>query len=484
MNKSVTNNIIYNIIFQLFTTFLPVITTPYISRTLGVESSGIYSFVETIVTLFTVFGAIGTSLYGCRKIAYVRDDKEKLSEATYEIFMLKAILLIPVCLIYILLFCIFNKYSIYFLINILTIVGSTLELSWFFNGVEDFKLITIRNFIIKIIFIICLFIFVKVPSDLWKYVVLVCTSNFLGNISMWFCLPRYINPLKSIKNLHPLKHLKEAFVLFIPQSANYVYSLSDKAMLGFLTPTLNNVGIYDYGYRIVKMLTGIMQSIGYVLLSRISNLSRKNNKNEIKRYIHKSISFTIFLSMPMMLGLIGIASNFIPFYLGNEFKEVVKVLYFISPLIFLSSINSALGVQLLLAVKKDKEYTVATVTGAIINIVLNFILIPTYGIYGACITSLLSEVIVFILELYYAKEYITLKNILLENKNVIASALIMFGLCNLLKLLTINYLILMLIQIGLSVLVYFLLLLLLKDPILKEIIAKGLSIIKIKKVGK
>ena len=123
-------------------------------------------------------------------------------------------------------------------------------------------------------------------------------------------------------------------------------------------------------------------------------------------------------------------------------------------------------------------------TGAIINIVLNFILIPTYGIYGACITSLLSEVIVFILELYYAKEYITLKNILLENKNVIASALIMFGLCNLLKLLTINYLILMLIQIGLSVLVYFLLLLLLKDPILKEIIAKGLSIIKIKKVGK
>ena len=210
MKKSVTSNVIYNMLFQFFTTFLPVITTPYLSRTLGVSQSGVYSFVESIVTLFTVFGAIGTSLYGCRMIAYVRDDKQKLSQTAYEIFMLKFLILIPVVIIYIVLFCISGKYSIYFIVNILTVIGSAIEISWFFNGVEDFKLVTMRNFIIKIIFVVCLFIFIKSPDDLFKYVLLVCVSNFIGNLSMWICLPKYLLSIRKIEKLKPFKHLKES----------------------------------------------------------------------------------------------------------------------------------------------------------------------------------------------------------------------------------------------------------------------------------
>ena len=479
MKKSVTSNIIYNMLFQFFTTFLPIITTPYLSRTLGVNQSGVFSFVETIVTMFTIFGSIGTSLYGCRKVAYVRDDKEKLSQTTYEIFLLKLVLLIPICVIYIIFFCLTGEYRIYFWINMFTVIGSMIEISWFFNGVEDFKLVTIRNFIVKIVFIICLFIFIKKPEDLGKYVALVCVSNFLGNVSMWFCLKEYLYPFKSLGKLHPFKHLKESFVLFIPQSANYVYSLSDKAMLGYLTPTLDNVGIYDYSYRIVKMIVSVLQSIGYVILSRIANLSSKNNKDEIGKYINKSIYFTFFLGFPMTFRLIGIANIFVPLYLGDEFLEVSKVLLIISPLVLLTSFNSVLGVQLLLAVKMDKQYTIATVIGAIINISLNFLLIPWWGIYGACITSLISEIIVLIFQLYFAKEYVSLKKVLWENRKVIFSSVIMFIFCKCIGYMNAHVVIVLLCQMAISVVVYFGLIFLLKDKLFREILNKILAILNI-----
>ena len=480
MKRSVTNNVIYNMLFQFFTTCLPVVTAPYLARTLGLAQSGVYSFVDSIVILFTVFGALGTSLYGCRKIAYVRDDKQKLSEVFYEIMYLKLLILIPVLIIYISCFCLKGEYSIYFIISILYVIGDFIEISWFFNGVEDFKSVTIRNFIIKIIFVICLFTLIKKPSDLWKYTLLVCGTGFLGNISMWLILKKYIYPLKQMNRLHPFRHLKESLVLFIPQSANYVYSISDKTMLGYLTPTLNNVGIYDYAYRIVKMIMSILQSMGYVILSRIANLSANNNKKDIKRYINKSIDFSLFLGFPMMLGIIGIANNFVPVYLGKEFIEVAKVILVIGPLIVITSFNSILGTQLLLAIKKDKEYTRATVFGAVLNITLNFVLIPILGIYGACITSLLSEVVVMVIQLHYSKDYVKIKEIFKNNYKVFICSLIMFGVCKLVGLIKLNIILVILLQILISALTYFILMLILKSSILIEILNKVLNILNIK----
>jgi len=478
MQKNLANNVIYNMLFQFFTLFLPVITTPYISRTLGLEQNGIYSFVETIVTLFTIFGSIGTFLYGCRKIAYVRNDKEKLSQAAYEIILLKLILLVPLLIIYIVTYNLIGQHQLYFSINIITIVSSAIEITWFFNGIEEFKTVTIRNFIIKILFVILLFFLINDSSDLWKYVMLVSISGFLGNLSMWFLLPKYLLPIKEIKKLHPIKHLKESFVLFIPQTANYIYSLSDKVMIGFLTPTLNNVGIYDYAYRIIKMIVGILQSIGYVLLARIANLSANKDKYGIKNYINKSIKFTMFLALPFMFGLIGIAEGFVPLYLGKEYMEVCNVIYVIAPLIILTSLNSILGVQLLLAIKKDREYTIATTLGALCNIVLNIYFIPKYGIYGACITSLLSELLVFSIQLKYSKDYVSLFEILKSCKIYFAISVIIFIICKIIFGLQYGLLFKLLLQIFISATLYFVILYVISDEIIILIKNKIYTIIK------
>lgn len=477
-NSSVSNNIIYNMAFQLFTTFIPVIITPYISRTLGLENNSIYSFVETVVTLIAIFGTIGTFLYGSRKVAYVRDNKYNLSKCTYEIIFLKLILLVPILLLYIIFFCITGKYKLYFLISIITIISSSLEITWFFNGLEEFKLITIRNFIIKMCFVISLFLFVKTENDLTNYFWIVVINGFVSNICMYPLLKRYIYPLKEVNKLNVFSHLKESFVLFIPQSANYIYSYSDKIMLGLLTPTLTNVGIYDYAYRIVKMIISLLQSIGYALLSRIANLSSKNDEDGIKKYINLSIKFTLFLSLPMMFGLIGISKVFVPLYLGNEYIETSKVIYYLCPLVLITSLNSVLGVQLLLAVKKDVEYIRCTVLGAVINIGLNFALIPKYGIIGACITSLLSEFVVLILETFYSYRFLHLKQIAYSFIRYFGCSIVILIICLIISMFNVSNIIKLVLQVCFSVLFYFLLLYLLKDEMFIKITKKVKMIVQ------
>ena len=477
-NSSVSNNIIYNMAFQLFTTFIPVIITPYISRTLGLENNSIYSFVETVVTLIAIFGTIGTFLYGSRKVAYVRDKKYNLSKCTYEIIFLKLILLVPILLLYIIFFCITGKYKLYFLISIITIISSSLEITWFFNGLEEFKLITIRNFIIKMCFVISLFLFVKTENDLTNYFWIVVINGFVSNICMYPLLKRYIYPLKEVNKLNVFSHLKESFVLFIPQSANYIYSYSDKIMLGLLTPTLTNVGIYDYAYRIVKMIISLLQSIGYALLSRIANLSSKNDEDGIKKYINLSIKFTLFLSLPMMFGLIGISKVFVPLYLGNEYIETSKVIYYLCPLVLITSLNSVLGVQLLLAVKKDVEYIRCTVLGAVINIALNFALIPKYGIIGACITSLLSEFVVLILETFYSYRFLHLKQIAYSFIRYFGCSIVILIICLIVSMFNVSNIIKLVLQVCFSVLFYFLLLYLLKDEMFIKITKKVKMIVQ------
>lgn len=477
-NSSVSNNIIYNMAFQLFTTFIPVIITPYISRTLGLENNSIYSFVETVVTLIAIFGTIGTFLYGSRKIAYVRDNKYNLSKCTYEIIFLKLILLVPLLLLYIIFFCISGKYKLYFLISIITIISSSLEITWFFIGLEEFKLITIRNFIIKMCFVISLFLFVKTENDLTNYFWIVVINGFVSNICMYPLLKRYIYPLKEVNKLNVFSHLKESFVLFIPQSANYIYSYSDKIMLGLLTPTLTNVGIYDYAYRIVKMIISLLQSIGYALLSRIANLSSKNDKDGIKKYINLSIKFTLFLSLPMMFGLIGISKVFVPLYLGNEYIETSKVIYYLCPLVLITSLNSVLGVQLLLAVKKDVEYIRCTVLGAVINIAMNFALIPKYGIIGACITSLLSEFVVLILETFYSYRFLHLKQIAYSFIRYFGCSIVILIICLIVSMFNVSNIIKLVLQVCFSVLFYFLLLYLLKDEMFIKITKKVKMVVR------
>lgn len=477
--KSLTANFFYNALYQILITALPIITQPYITRVLGSEALGIHAFTEANVTYFMLVGSLGISLYGCRRIAYVRDNQDKLSTAAWDIILLKVFLSIVTLIIYIIFICVNTQYTVIYIIQIINVIANALEISWFYQGVEDFKKITIRNIFVKIIFVFSLFIFIHSPADLYLYIFLIVLSALFGNFIMWFYLPKYIKSLKKTKNIHPFSHLRGTFSLFIPQITVYVYSLLDRTMLGLMTTEKSNVAFYDNAQRLIRIVVALLQSLGYVMMSRISNLAASNDTDGIKHYIAKSINFTLFMAFPMMFGLMGIAEKFIPFYLGEEFASVANVVLILSPIIIAIALNSVLGVQLLVSIGKDRQYTIATTSGAVCNIVLNFIFIPMYGVYGACIASIAAEFLVFFIQLYFVHEYIDFKGICLKNLHVLVISLLMFMIVFFIGKLSLSVIIIFMLQVLCGAGFYFAVMLMIKNTIMIDIMNKVLGYLKV-----
>lgn len=474
--RSVSENVFFNMLYQVLVTVLPVITTPYVARALQLRANGIHSFTESIVTYFIIFGALGTSLYGIRKVAYVRDDEEKLAVVTKEIISLRLLLTVATLAIYIPLLCINNPYAFIYRIHIINIVSNGLDITWFYQGVEDFKKVTLRNLFVKFAFVLCLFIFIKEPNDLPWYVFLIVTSSLLGNLIMVFYLPQYVD-LKKGKNIKQFKHLKPSLMLFLPQAMNYVYVLIDRTMLGWMTNT-DNVGLYDQAQRIVRMITGVLQSVGYVMMARVANLTMSNDKDGIVTYVRKSIDFNLFIALPAMFGILGVADDFIPFFLGEEYLGSIPILKLLSVLVFITSMNSILGVQMLIPMGKEKHYTIATTSGAVASILGNLLLIPRLGIFGSGIACIIAEATVFTVSYWNLRDIFNLLQVLKENLSIIIGSVIMYFAVRVISTFDINLVLKLIFELCGGMAVYFIIAILTKNKTFFLIYDKITAVLK------
>ena len=474
--RTLTENVFYNMLYQVIATVLPIVTTPFVARTLGLHSNGIHSFTESIVTYFVIIGSLGTSLHGIRKIAYVSNDKEELSKATVEIILLKIALMALTLAVYIPTLCINNEFAYIYRIQIINIVANGIDISWFYQGVEDFKKVTVRNLLVKLIFIVALFLFIREPSDLKLYVFFTVASALIGNLIMIYYLPKYID-FSSVKKPKMFSHVKPSITLFIPQAMNYVYALLDRSMLGWMTNT-DNVSIYDQAQRLVRMVTAILQSVGYAMMARVANLTAGNDREGIKEYIGKSVNFNLFLAVPATFGILGVADDFIPFFLGKEYLEVVPTLKILSVLMLTMSMNSILGVQLLMPMGKERIYTIATTSGAVINVLVNIILIPKLGIFAACISSIVAEAAVLAISYWNVRDMLNLVKILKDNIWVIAASVIMYFAVRLVSIIQINIVVKLFLELLVGGGIYFLIMFISRNQILDIIIKKVLGFLK------
>ena len=232
MKKSITKNYLYNLSYQILVMIIPLITTPYVSRVLGATNIGIYSYTLSITTFFILFGSLGIALYGQREIAYEQDDKKKYSYTFWEIVVLRCITMTISTLIYYFVFAVGNNdYNLYYKILIVELIGNMIDISWFFQGLEEFKKTVLRNTLVKLISLVLILTLVKKPDDLPIYFVIYVLSTLLGNLSLWLYLPKYLTKVK-IKDLKIFRHLKPTISLFIPQIAIQVYTLLVKTMIG------------------------------------------------------------------------------------------------------------------------------------------------------------------------------------------------------------------------------------------------------------
>lgn len=454
-NKSVTRNYIYNLIYQILMLILPLISTPYISRVLGAENIGIYSYTISIITYFILFGSLGITLYAQREIAYVQDNKEKRSKIFWEITIFRCITILIAILIYYI-YINENEYQLYYQILSIEFIATCLDISWFFQGIEEFKKTITRNIIIKLLSIISIFIFVKEKSDLNNYFIIYVVSNLLGNLSLWLYLPRYIQKVK-IKTLNILKHLKPTISLFIPQIAIQVYVLLDKVMLGMIISDKSEVGYYEQSQKIVKILLTLITALGTVMIPRIANNFIKGEKEKVKQYLLKSFNFVLFLSIPMIAGIIIISDKFVPLFFGNGYDEVIKLMIIISPILIIIGISNVIGTQYLLPTKRQKEYTISVIIGALVNFILNLILIRKNGAVGASIATVLAETSVTAIQLYFIRKEFNIKNIVKSIKKYIIAAIIMFLICTLLENVMFNNvseIVILILQVILGAMIY------------------------------
>ncbi len=403
---SIRENYIYNLIYQVMTLLTPFITTPYISRVLGPEGTGVQSYTASVAQYFVIAAAMGTAAYGQREIARNRDDRAALSRTFWEIECLCAATTALCLVIWIGLIGFSRRYAPYYAALTMTLLAVPLDISWLFGGMERYGLIAVRNIAVKLAGIVCMFLFVKSSQDLLLYVALLAATGLLGNLSMWAYLRRFVDPA-DWRTFQVKRHLKETMIYFVPTIATSVYTILDKTMIGWFTgESKTQNGYYEYATGFVNMGKILIISFNSVMSARMSYLFAVEKTEEIRSRIRDSLNFILLLALPIALGLAGIAKGFVPWFLGKGYEPVAGLLYMLCPLVLIVGLSDCMGSQLLTPGGQRAKSAKVIVAGACLNFAMNLALIPRFSSAGAAAASLLAELFITGMYLYLCRDYI------------------------------------------------------------------------------
>lgn len=406
--KSVKKNYIYSIVYQILLLFVPLVTVPYVSRVLGADSIGTYSFTYSIVSYFMIFAMLGINNYGNREIAKCRDDRAKTSEAFSNIYAIQffaSLIMLAAYLVYVSFFV--SEYKEIAFIQTICLFSTFFDFNWFFFGLEEFKLTVVRNGIIKILTLFAIFTFVKNENDLLAYTIISAGGILLSQLALAPFLKKYIDFVKpTIREIK--RHIKPCLVLFIPVISVSLYNIMDKTMLGLMSD-MTEVGYYTQTEKIVNVPLTFIIALSAVMMPRISNLVAKADRKKIMEYLDKAIIFMSLAAVPISLGLIIIAPDFIPIFLGPGYEKCSTILALLGITLIFRAIGSVFRSQYMTPHQMDREYAITTIIGAIVNLGINAILIPYLQSVGACIGTIAAEFSVLVYMAYVLRKDLPLK---------------------------------------------------------------------------
>ena len=426
MNPSVKKNYIYHLLFEILKIALPFITAPYVSRVLGADGLGIYSFTNSSMTYFILLAALGTSSYATREIARHRDNRAEYSKLFWEIELLSVGTSAFSLLLWLGFIALSDNYRIYYLCFTPLLVSNMFDISWFFTGQEQVKYVVLRNLVCKIIGVVCLFVFIKEKSDLPLYILINTLITLLGSISMWSYLPKMLDKV-DFKTLSIKRHFRETLVYFVPSIATSIYTVLDKTLIGLITSDNYQSGYYEQATNITNMIKPLVfTSVNSVMGARTSYLYAENHVKEIKQRLHVSLDFILFLAYGCTFGLIGVSHSFVLRFLGEEFMPVATMLSMMAPLIFIIGISNCIGSIYYTPSGNRALSSRFLIVGSVFNLVFNVLLIPRYGAYGAIISSTIAEGVITLLYVHFDDGMMTWSQIAkISVKKVIAAAVML-----------------------------------------------------------
>ena len=421
--KSIKKNYIYNLVYQILTIITPFITAPYLSRVLGAGGVGNVSFAESIVAYFTLFATMGIATYGQREISYLQNDIEGRSEVFWNAKIQEMTTSLAAFAIY-LIFAVCQGNRILYLVLSMNILAKTTDVTWFFQGMEEFGKIVVRNIIIRILQIIYVFVMIKTPEDTSLYAAGLAGFTLLSSISLWSYLPGYIKwvPLGKLK---PFKDISTVLSLFIPTVAIQIYTVLDKTMIGVITQSAVENGYYEQAIKISKMLLHVVTALGTVMVPRIGFLFSNHKYEEVKNYMYRGYRFVWFLGIPLCFGVVMCSDNFVPWFFGAGFEKVALLLKILAFLILAIGVNNVTGIQYLVPTKRQNIFTLTVIFGAIVNFTLNCILIRYYQSAGAAVASVAAETAIAVIQIIIVRKELSPTQILKEGWHYYIAGIVM-----------------------------------------------------------
>lgn len=463
----IIKNYLYNVFYQLFILIVPLITMPYISRVLGPNGSGINYLTSANTQYFILLGSLGITLYGNRQIAYLRDNKQRVSQAFWEIFLLRCLMTL-VALISFYIFVYFNHtYQWAYLMQSILIIATALDISWFFMGVENFKVTVSRNVIVKILSILFIFTLVKKKNDVIIYIFILSLSQLIGNLALFPYLRHYIN-WPQWRQLQIWQHLRPSLALFLPQVAMQIYLILNKTMVGWLV-SVKATGFYTYSDNTIRAVLTLGTSLATVMMPRVANTFIHGDIKQVNKYIQISFDFASALAVPLMFGIAAVSLKFVPIFLGAGYSPVAYLMIIETLLILPVTWTSVIGNQYLIPLGRNRTYTNSVLLGALVSIVLNVPLILLFQTQGAMITSVVCEFAVAFYQLYAIRQELPLRVLFNELWKYLLAGLIMFVIVFYLHLYWKFTLLTFLVEVAAGMLVYLAGLLILKAPILSRL---------------
>lgn len=411
--RSLKANFLWNASYQVLRIITPLITMPYLSRVLGATRLGTFSYTYSIATWFTLFCILGLNQYGNRAIARVRDDCIALSRTFWSIYIMQIITSIITTISYIIYAIISRSYFLYTVIWAIWVVSEAANIGWLFFGLEEFKITVVRNFTVRILTVVAIFALVHDEDDLWMYCLIQSAGSALSYLVLLPFLRgkvRFYRP----KVYEVLAHFIPNLRLFAPIVAISFYTQLDKVLLGNLTTEMAQVSFFDYSEKISQIPLAIVQALGTAMLPRMSSVISKGAEDQARHYLDISIWFASIMSFGFMFGIIAVAREFIPLYLGDEYLPCIALTMAIAGMIPLIAWSNAIGVQYLVPKGEDFKYTVSVIVGAVVNVAANIVLIPSIQAMGAVVSTLISEGVVAFIQCYYVREELPLRKYIVD----------------------------------------------------------------------
>ena len=422
--KSENKNFLLNVIYQMLTYVFPLITVSYISKRLGVDNVGIYSYTYSIVYMFMLAGMLGINNYGNREIAKVRDNKKELSFVFWSIYRLQ-LMLVGIAIIgylsYLLLWC--KTYKGIAIIQGIYLLSVCFDVNWFYFGLEKFRLTITRNCIIKVASLLLILCFVRTQNDLGVYTFIMAGSTVASQLYLVVSLYKYVDSAKPTI-CDSLKHLKGCAVLFIPVLSFGIYRVMDKTMLGSLS-TVTELGYYENAERLINIPISIINALGTVMLPRMAYLIQ-NKTSDSKKTIYASMKLALLLASVMASGLYLISDDIAVVLFGREFLKSGSIIRALSITILASAWANVIRTQYLIPMRMDSTYVLSTIGGAVVNLVLNILLIGKYGAYGACVGTIAAEYFVMLYQTVHVRKNLDIgKYTKLLLKDLLSAGIIM-----------------------------------------------------------